>query len=101
MILFAFAREGTVQTGQGPISLEIIQKLTKNHLVFALDPKLSEEAKISLVSGMPKTEALESLRKTFRCCDEYIAVDKDPLFVRGWRCFNPYIFLDIDYTNWI
>jgi len=99
MKLFAFAREGTVETGKGPISLEIIRKLSKNHLIFALDPKLSEEAQISLISGMPKTEALESLRKTFRCCEEYIAVDRDPLFVKGWRCFDPYIFLDTDWLD--
>lgn len=99
MKVFAFDRDYTVSTSYGPVSLELVKKLSENHIVYATgNQKLREEANIpgiGLWDEGPKPNRLRKIKELVPSCDEYIVVDDDDLSdVDGWKYFTPQEFME-------
>lgn len=97
MKLFAFDRDMTVDISEGPVPLEAVKELDKEHKVVAIgNPKLIDEAEIE--NGRDrgretKREALRRLRRENPGFDEYIVVDDVNLETEGWKYYTPKEFL--------
>jgi len=96
MIVFAFDRDGTVDTSSGPISLEIVIELAKKYIVYAYGNQLlSREANIPYAEGVTKRDRLIWLMNQYPDAEEYIVVDDVPIDVEGWKYYKPEEFMKV------
>jgi len=96
VIVFTFDRDGTVDTSNGPVPLEVVVKLKKKYIVYAYGNRLlKDEAKISYAEGATKRDRLEWLREKYHDASEYIVVDDVPIDVEGWKYYKPDEFMKV------
>ncbi len=97
MKVYAFDRDDTVSTSKGPIPLEKVKELDKNHPVYATgNQKLCFEANIIGigVEEGTKPERLKKVKSLHPDRDEYIVVDDEDLSgVDGWKHYFPEEFV--------
>lgn len=93
--LYAFDRDQTVETSEGPIPLSVIRKLVEEGaIVYAIgNVLLCNEINIPYAEGETKVERVENLRKKYPNLDEYILIDDGEIEVRGFKHYTPDEFL--------
>ncbi len=97
MKVYAFDRDDTISTSDGPIPLEVVKELDEKYLVYATgNQKLCFEADIIGigVEEGTKPERLEKVKSLHPDGDNYIVVDDEDLSdVDGWNYYTPEEFV--------
>ena len=93
--LYAFDRDQTVETSEGPIPLDLIRRLVKEGaIVYAIgNVLLCDEISIPYAEGETKVERVRNLRKKYPNLDEYILIDDGEIEVQGFKHYTPDEFL--------
>lgn len=97
MIVYAFDRDDTVNSSDGPIQLESVRNLSEKEIVYASgNQKLCFEADVLGFGAEEgtKPERLMKIKELHSDVDSYVVVDDEDLSdVEGWNHYFPDQFM--------
>lgn len=100
MKLYAFDRDQTVSTSNGPVHIEFLRKLKQQgNIVVAIgNQALTNEVPCEgSPANLTKPQRLDYLKKKYPNCEEYIVVDDSaiPMIdLQTWKYYSPQEFYD-------
>jgi hypothetical protein len=99
-LFLAVDRDGTVDTGGGPVPLFLLRRLmAQGHMLYIVgNPLLQRELGVPGHQGPePFSETLKLLKAKYTGFDEYVVVDNEPQRYltgwEGWTFLSPHQFV--------